>query len=62
MAPTLTAVRERTHNDMLEQDNTDVLSSRLNDIGDPTKWVDADEMTIWYEEYFAKFDKEHGYV
>jgi hypothetical protein len=43
MAPTLTAVRERTYNDTLEQDNADVLSSRLNDIGDPTKWVTTEE-------------------
>jgi hypothetical protein len=39
MAPTLTAVRGRIYNDTLEQDNADVLSSRLNDIGDPTKWI-----------------------
>jgi hypothetical protein len=62
MAPTLTAVRERTYNDTLEQDNVDILSSRLNDIGDPTKWVDADEMTMWYESFDRKFDEAHGYV
>jgi hypothetical protein len=45
MVPTLTAVRERTCNDTLEQDNADILSSRLNDIDDPTKWITGEEST-----------------
>jgi hypothetical protein len=62
MAPTLTAVREQTYNDILEQDNADVLSSRLNDIGDPTKWITVEEGRRRIDDVIAKFYKRHGYV
>jgi hypothetical protein len=43
MTPTLTATRGTVYEDTLEQDNADILSSRLNDIGDPTKWITGEE-------------------
>jgi hypothetical protein len=60
MTPTLTAVRERTYNDTLEQDNADVLSSRLADIGDPTKWVTAEEGQRRINAMYARLRKEYG--
>jgi hypothetical protein len=62
MAPTLTAVRERTYNDILEQDNADILSSRLNDIGDPTKWVTEDEFIAWEDYFFSTISEEKEYA
>jgi hypothetical protein len=60
MAPTLTAVRERTYNDILEQDNADILSSRLADIGDPTKWETHEESESWIENQIFQLKKERG--
>jgi hypothetical protein len=61
MALTLTAVRERTYNDTLEQDNADVLSSRLNDIGDPTKWVTVEEGRRRRDNIRKSILREYGY-
>jgi hypothetical protein len=60
MTATLTAVRERTCNDTLEQDTADVLSSRLNDIGDPTKWVTAEEGRRIIDAMVVSLRKEYG--
>jgi hypothetical protein len=62
MAPTLTATRETVYEDTLERDNADVLFSRLNDIGDPTKWITVNEWEVQREKINNELLKEFGYV
>jgi hypothetical protein len=62
MAPTLTATRGTVYEDTLERDNADVLSSRLNDIGDPTKWVTAEEGREQMIKMLDKLERECSYA
>jgi hypothetical protein len=62
MAPTLTATRGTVFGDTLEQDNADVLSSRLNDIGDPSMWTTTEEHFNYIENHIANLKKEKPYL
>jgi hypothetical protein len=62
MTPTLTATCGTVYKDTLEQDNADMLSSRLNDIGDPTKWVTAEEMEMRIEKSHQNLLRKYGYA
>jgi hypothetical protein len=65
MAPTLTAVREQTYDDTLDDEMemlevAQTLKGRLADIGDPTKWRKPGETNRLFEEHRIMRRKELG--